>query len=400
MCQVGTHYLFGSLIMILTSITFTSTLAADHCNRWRRIKICSESTGKTVMKTSTLIRSHIFNTREMNRLDPWPILMIMVESTKWSSDASLKTRHFLCGKFICFLLFCSERCCKHSWRPLTSQVERGHISTYSKPHVDQVRQQPCRNIVATSFWTSLPSNRAVSFWQVLCAPLVSTKSSFTWGFTYCYWFWCWWHWYAGQEVSCQRTQSVPVWWACAIVQGSRYEERHRASGWASLFSRWFCQNPWLWLQKQNYSEPNAQSSQSTWATWTTRQTMWVVRALVITFWAFICSNWYPFYSCCLAPWKALARPRYIGSLQEKEEPSVKYIDYASKHTMPRRGFRPGAREEFAQLLSDTTLDSNDVQGIRKVSHIEMIWNRHIPICDLTALFLHCSWPNLHIYAQN
>lgn len=68
----------------------------------------------------------------------------------------------------------------------------------------------------------------------------------------------------------------------------------------------------------------------------------------------------------------MARPRYIGSLQEKEEPSVKYIDYASKHTMPRRGFRPGAREEFAQLLSDTTLDSNDVQGIRKVSHIEMI----------------------------
>jgi hypothetical protein len=68
-----------------------------------------------------------------------------------------------------------------------------------------------------------------------------------------------------------------------------------------------------------------------------------------------------------APWKPLAQHKYIGSLQDKEETPVKYLDYASKHTMPQRGFRPGAREEFAQLLRDTTLDSNDVQGIRKVS---------------------------------
>jgi hypothetical protein len=73
----------------------------------------------------------------------------------------------------------------------------------------------------------------------------------------------------------------------------------------------------------------------------------------------------------LAPWKASARHTYLGSLQEKEEISVKYIDYASKQTMPRRGFRPGAREEFTQLLSDVTLDSNDVRGIRKVSAFAM-----------------------------
>jgi hypothetical protein len=71
------------------------------------------------------------------------------------------------------------------------------------------------------------------------------------------------------------------------------------------------------------------------------------------------------------PWKALDRHKYIGSLQEKEEPSVKYIDYASKQTMLRRGFRPGAREEFTQLLRDVSLDSNDVRGIRQVSVFEM-----------------------------
>lgn len=65
----------------------------------------------------------------------------------------------------------------------------------------------------------------------------------------------------------------------------------------------------------------------------------------------------------------MAQHTHIGSLKEKEEPSMKYIDYASPHTMPRRTFRPGAREEFAQLLSDTTLDSNDVRGIRKVCGI-------------------------------
>ena len=35
--------------------------------------------------------------------------------------------------------------------------------------------------------------------------------------------------------------------------------------------------------------------------------------------------------------------------------------------MPRRSFRPGVREEFSTCLKDTTLDSNDVRGIRKVN---------------------------------
>ena len=59
---------------------------------------------------------------------------------------------------------------------------------------------------------------------------------------------------------------------------------------------------------------------------------------------------------------------YLGSLKDKTEPCTKYIDYASPGTMPRtRGFRPGAREEFVSCLRDTNLDSNDVQGIRKLS---------------------------------
>jgi hypothetical protein len=66
---------------------------------------------------------------------------------------------------------------------------------------------------------------------------------------------------------------------------------------------------------------------------------------------------------------------------------VKYLDYASKHTMPRRGFRPGAREEFAQLLRDTTLDSNDVQGIRKVS--SFLRNKITSSLVLTNVHLTC-----------
>ena len=58
---------------------------------------------------------------------------------------------------------------------------------------------------------------------------------------------------------------------------------------------------------------------------------------------------------------------YLGNLKEKKEPCSKYLDYASPGTMPRRGFRPGAREEFALCLRDTNLDSNDVQGIRKLA---------------------------------
>jgi len=59
--------------------------------------------------------------------------------------------------------------------------------------------------------------------------------------------------------------------------------------------------------------------------------------------------------------------QYVGNLEEKIEPCPKYIDYASSATMPRRSFRPGARDEFALCLRDTNLDSNDVLGIRNLS---------------------------------
>ena len=69
-------------------------------------------------------------------------------------------------------------------------------------------------------------------------------------------------------------------------------------------------------------------------------------------------------------------PAYLGSLQDKKVPSDLYLDYASKETMPRRGFRPGARAEFEECLREVNLDSNDVQGIRKV------WCR---------MLISCSW---------
>lgn len=57
--------------------------------------------------------------------------------------------------------------------------------------------------------------------------------------------------------------------------------------------------------------------------------------------------------------------------------------------MPRRSFRPGAREEFAACLSDTTLDSNDVQGMRKVcilsSSSTAFSYGSLPLTSLTAL---------------
>lgn len=59
-------------------------------------------------------------------------------------------------------------------------------------------------------------------------------------------------------------------------------------------------------------------------------------------------------------------PSYLGSLQDKKVPSDLYLDYASEETMPRRDFRPGARAEFEECLREVNLDSNDVQGIRKV----------------------------------
>ena len=100
----------------------------------------------------------------------------------------------------------------------------------------------------------------------------------------------------------------------------------------------------------------------------------------------------------LALWKPLDQHKYIGSLQEKQEPPLKYLDYASKHTMPRRGFRPGAREEFTQLLSDTSLDSNDVQGIRKVSSKKTVFtSRSIPYLILIDTSITASRISSHLY---
>lgn len=88
-------------------------------------------------------------------------------------------------------------------------------------------------------------------------------------------------------------------------------------------------------------------------------------------------------SCsCLGTWRGDNTLRYLGSLKEKVEPCPKiYADYASNSTMPRRTFRPGRREEFAACLSrvGVGIDSNDVQGIRKVK-------LHILLFDAQTLF--------------
>ena len=70
-----------------------------------------------------------------------------------------------------------------------------------------------------------------------------------------------------------------------------------------------------------------------------------------------------------ATWRGDNTLHYLGGLKEKAEPCPKiYADYASNNTMPRRSFRPGRREDFAACLSRVGfgIDSNDVQGIRKV----------------------------------
>ena len=71
----------------------------------------------------------------------------------------------------------------------------------------------------------------------------------------------------------------------------------------------------------------------------------------------------------IATWRFDNTLHYLGSLQEKAEPCEKYVDYASNSTMPRRSFQPGRREEYAACLSrvGVSIDSNDVQGIRKLA---------------------------------
>ena len=68
-------------------------------------------------------------------------------------------------------------------------------------------------------------------------------------------------------------------------------------------------------------------------------------------------------------WKGDNTLHYLGSLKEKQVPNSKYIDYASSSIMPKKSFHPGRREEFVKSLRDVgvSIDSNDVDGIRKVS---------------------------------
>ena len=68
-------------------------------------------------------------------------------------------------------------------------------------------------------------------------------------------------------------------------------------------------------------------------------------------------------------WKGDTTLNYLGDLKEKRVPNPKYVDYASSSTTPRRSFQPGRREEFSACLNrvGVSIDSNDVQGIRKVS---------------------------------
>lgn len=59
---------------------------------------------------------------------------------------------------------------------------------------------------------------------------------------------------------------------------------------------------------------------------------------------------------------------YIGSIDEKEEPCEEYVQYASSSSSSAPvPFRQRALDEFRKCLHDTSLDSDDVAGIRKVS---------------------------------
>lgn len=61
---------------------------------------------------------------------------------------------------------------------------------------------------------------------------------------------------------------------------------------------------------------------------------------------------------------------YVGSLTQEKSPRQQYIDYAKYSQMPSsfsREFRSGAHEEFTKCLYETSLDSDDVEGIRKLA---------------------------------
>ena len=68
--------------------------------------------------------------------------------------------------------------------------------------------------------------------------------------------------------------------------------------------------------------------------------------------------------------KVVTSMHNLGSLKgTQEHPNPKYVEYARSNPLPRQAFRPGRREEFAACLNrvGVGIDSDDVQGIRKVS---------------------------------
>ncbi len=93
---------------------------------------------------------------------------------------------------------------------------------------------------------------------------------------------------------------------------------------------------------------------------------------------------------------------YLGSLKEtRDPPNPKYVDYARSNPMPRQSFRPGRREEFAACLNrvGVGIDSDDVQGIRKVVLNWLNW-LHVRAYPLMLdVFVFFSSLSLHTFAK-
>lgn len=62
--------------------------------------------------------------------------------------------------------------------------------------------------------------------------------------------------------------------------------------------------------------------------------------------------------------------RYVGSLAAEEKPDDAYVRYVAPTSgISSTGFRQEAYEEFKRCLHDTSLNSDNVAGIRKVSAV-------------------------------
>ena len=61
--------------------------------------------------------------------------------------------------------------------------------------------------------------------------------------------------------------------------------------------------------------------------------------------------------------------RFLGDLKESASPPKEYLDYANYcqgYDYSFHKFSPDSVQEFSKCLHETNLDSNDVEGIRKV----------------------------------